>query len=66
MAGALIQAAPGVAIIIGLSVVRVVFQTRAWAMALRADGMELPLGELMLVRLASQGVGYLSVLGPLA
>lgn len=66
VASALVQAGRALAIIIGLSFLRLVLQTRAWSMALRADGIDAPQGELMLVRLASQGVGYLSVLGPVA
>ena len=64
--GALKEARIAVATIIGLSLVRLILQTRAWSIALRADGVEAPTSELMLIRLASQGFGYLSVLGPVA
>jgi hypothetical protein len=60
------EARTAVAIIVGLSFVRLILQTRSWSIALRADGIESSMGELMLIRLASQGVGYLSVLGPVA
>src|SRR5262249_8337606 len=56
----------GVAIIILLSLVRLVFQTRSWSIALERDGSRTSTGELMLIRLASQGVGDLTVLGPVA
>jgi hypothetical protein len=56
----------GIAIIIVLSLVRLVLQTRSWAIALRQGGSRTSTGELMLIRLASQGMGYLTVLGPVA
>ena len=56
----------GIAIIILLSLVRLVLQTRSWTLALRRDGSDSSAGELMLIRLASQGIGYLTVLGPIA
>jgi hypothetical protein len=55
-----------VAIVIVMSLVRLILQTRSWSIALRADGIESRFSELMLIRLASQGMGYLSVLGPAA
>ncbi|MBV9227263.1 MAG: flippase-like domain-containing protein [Acidobacteriaceae bacterium] len=68
--GAIIQAieeaGTAVAIILGLSLVRLVLQTRSWSIALRVDGIGFSAGKLMLIRLASQGIGYLSVLGPVA
>ena len=60
------QGGAAVAIILGLSFVRLLLQTRAWSIALRADGIESSASRLMLIRLASQGMGYLSVLGPVA
>lgn len=63
---AIVKARGAVAIIIGLSLVRLVLQTRSWSIALRSEGIEPPPGKLMLIRLASQGIGYLSVLGPMA
>jgi hypothetical protein len=56
----------GIAIIVALSLVRLMLQTRSWSIALRQDGIHPSTGELMLVRLASQGIGYLTVLGPIA
>ena len=56
----------GIAIIIALSLVRLVLQTCSWSIALRRDGSQSSMGELMLIRLASQGIGYLTVLGPVA
>jgi hypothetical protein len=56
----------GIAIIVALSLVRLILQTRSWSIALRLDGFQTSTGELMLVRLASQGIGYLTVLGPVA
>ena len=56
----------GIAIIIMLSLVRLILQTRSWSIALRQDGFHSSTGELMLIRLASQGLGYLTVLGPAA
>jgi len=56
----------GIAIIIVLSLFRLILQTRSWSIALRKDGVQSSTGELMLIRLASQGIGYLTVLGPVA
>ncbi|HXB71126.1 MAG TPA: hypothetical protein VNY05_23015 [Candidatus Acidoferrales bacterium] len=56
----------GIAIIVALSLIRLMLQTRSWSIALRQDGIYTSTGELMLVRLASQGIGYLTVLGPIA
>ena len=56
----------GIAIIVALSLVRLLLQTRSWSIALRQDGIHPSTGKLMLVRLASQGIGYLTVLGPIA
>lgn len=56
----------GIAIIVALSLVRLMLQTRSWSLALRLDGFHCSTCQLMLVRLASQGVGYLTVLGPVA
>jgi hypothetical protein len=56
----------GIAVIILLSLVRLTLQTRSWSIALRRDGLEFPAPKLMLIRLASQGLGYLTVLGPAA
>jgi hypothetical protein len=64
--GAIVEARTGVAMIVGLSLVRLFLQTRSWSIALRADGVESPATALVFIRLASQGIGYLSVLGPVA
>ena len=56
----------GIAIIIALSVVRLVLQTKSWSIALRRGGSQPSTSELILIRLASQGIGYLTVLGPVA
>jgi len=63
---AIVAARFAVAIILGLSLFRLILQTRSWAVALRSEGIEASIGELLLIRLASQGIGYLSVLGPVA
>jgi hypothetical protein len=56
----------GLPIVIVLSFARLIFQTIAWNIALRHEGIEPSPAELMLIRLASQGMGYLTVLGPAA
>jgi hypothetical protein len=63
---ALKQSGAAVAVIVGLGILRLTLQTRSWSIALHADGIETKVNELMFARLASQGVGYLSVLGPVA
>jgi hypothetical protein len=50
----------GIAIIVAISLIRLILQTRSWSIALRRDGIHPSTGELMLVRLASQGIGYLT------
>ena len=60
------EARTAVALILGLSLVRLILQTHSWSIALRSDGIKSSVKELMLIRLASQGIGYLSVLGPVA
>src|SRR5258708_24958163 len=49
-----------------LSFLRLVLQTRSWSIALALDGIRSSMRELMFIRLASQGIGYLTVLGPVA
>jgi hypothetical protein len=56
----------GIAIIVLLSVIRLALQTLSWSIALRQDGVHAGMRELMMIRLASQGIGYLTVLGPVA
>lgn len=55
-----------VVLILGLSLLRLRLQTLSWALALREDGVDSSTTELMFLRLASQGIGYLTVLGPAA
>jgi hypothetical protein len=55
-----------VVVILLLSLVRLFLQTRSWSIALRQDGIHSNTTELMFLRLASQGIGYLTVLGPVA
>lgn len=59
MSGALV-------VILALSLFRLGLQTQSWALALREDGVDSGTSELMFLRLASQGIGYLTVLGPVA
>ncbi len=56
----------GVGVILALSVVRLLLQTESWSVALRQDGIHATTAELAFLRLASQGIGYLTVLGPAA
>jgi hypothetical protein len=56
----------GLPIIVVLSFLRLVLQTRSWNIALVLDGIRSSTRELMFIRLASQGIGYLTVLGPVA
>ena len=44
--------------------IRLLLQTRAWRIALRADGVDVPQARLFGIRLASQAAGYMTVLGP--
>ena len=50
--------------LVGLSVLRLLLQTQSWRLALRDEGVSRSFGDLVGIRLASQGMGYLSVLGP--
>jgi hypothetical protein len=59
MSGALV-------VILALGIIRLRLQTHSWALALRQGGVEANATELMFLRLASQGIGYLTVLGPAA
>jgi uncharacterized membrane protein YbhN (UPF0104 family) len=56
----------GLPFVIVLSFARLILQTIAWDIALRHEGIDASPAELMLIRLASQGMGYLTVLGPAA
>jgi hypothetical protein len=51
-------------IVLLMSLCRLLLQTSAWSQALREEGVFVPPGTLMGVRLASQSMGYLTVLGP--
>ena len=51
-------------IVLSAGLVRLFLQTRAWSVALRADGIEVPQWRLVVIRLASQAASYLTVLGP--
>jgi Lysylphosphatidylglycerol synthase TM region len=51
-------------IVLLMSLCRLFLQTSAWSQALRDQGVSVPPGALMGVRLASQSMGYLTVLGP--
>jgi hypothetical protein len=50
--------------LVGLSALRLVLQTLSWRFALLREGAPANFGELIGIRLASQSMGYLSVLGP--
>jgi len=52
-------------VLIGLGAIRLALQTYSWSSALRAQGVEVPAGNLIGARLASHGMGYLSVMGPM-
>jgi hypothetical protein len=62
----IVEARTAVAVVVCLTLFRLILQTRSWSIALRSEGIETPASKLMLIRLASQGIGYLSILGPLA
>jgi hypothetical protein len=51
-------------IVVALSLCRLVMQTYAWSAALRSEGVEVGMARLMGIRVASQGMGYLTVFGP--
>lgn len=51
-------------IVLLAGLIRLLLQTRAWYIALSADGIHVPQSRLLAVRLASQAAGYLSALGP--
>ncbi len=51
-------------VLVAFSVVRLLLQTQSWGLALREEGVATRFGELIGIRLASQSMGYLSVLGP--
>src|SRR5215475_9230551 len=51
-------------LLIALSLVRLLLQTQSWKIALSAEGLRTSVAELIGIRMASQSMGYLSVLGP--
>jgi hypothetical protein len=51
-------------IVVALSVGRLLLQTVAWSAALQNEGLHVRMPRLIGIRLASQGMGYLSVFGP--
>ena len=53
-------------VIFALSLIRLYLQTQSWSLALQQGGIQSSGIELMFLRLASQGIGYLTVLGPAA
>ena len=55
---------PAVPALAALSLLRLLLQTNSWRIALRSQGVAANFRELMGIRLASQSMGYLSVLGP--
>jgi len=53
-----------IVVIFALSFIRLYLQTQSWSLALSQDGIQSSRIELMFLRLASQAIGYLTVLGP--
>ena len=60
----LITASLAIPVVVFVSFLRLLLQTQAWRIALREEGVTAKFGELLGIRLASQSMGYLSVLGP--
>jgi uncharacterized membrane protein YbhN (UPF0104 family) len=54
-----------VPVLIGIGIVRLALQSFAWKSALQPQGIKATFTRLAGARLASRGIGYLSVLGPL-
>jgi hypothetical protein len=52
-------------VLVILSLCRLLLQTAAWSAALSGAGISVPRKRLIGIRLASQSMGYLTVLGPL-
>ena len=52
-------------VLVILSLCRLLLQTAAWSAALSGAGISVPRRKLIGIRLASQSMGYLTVLGPL-
>jgi hypothetical protein len=51
-------------IIVVLSLARLFLQTFSWSAALKSEGVNVGIPRLIGIRLASQGMGYLTVFGP--
>ena len=51
-------------VVIVLSVVRLLLQSLTWSASLKSEGLEVGLLRLIGIRMASQGMGYLTVFGP--
>ena len=60
----LMTASLAIPVLVSISFLRLLLQTHAWRIALRQEGVTARLGALLGIRLASQSMGYLSVLGP--
>jgi hypothetical protein len=60
----LASASLAIPILICISLLRLLLQTHAWRIGLQQEGVTTSFGELLGIRLASQSMGYLSVLGP--
>jgi hypothetical protein len=52
-------------IVVALSLLRLFLQTATWSASLKGEDVSVGITKLMGVRLASQSMGYLTVLGPL-
>ena len=52
-------------IVVALSLARLLLQSIAWSAALKSEGLHVGLRRLIGIRLASQGMGYLTVFGPI-
>jgi len=52
-------------IVLALSLLRLLLQTATWSASLKGNDVSVGMTKLMGVRLASQSMGYLTVLGPL-
>jgi hypothetical protein len=50
-------------VILAMSLIRLLLQTQSWALALRESRVDANTPELLFLRLASQGIGYLTILG---
>jgi len=60
----LMKVSLAIPVLVSVSFLRLVLQTHAWRIALREEGVATTFRELLGIRLASQSMGYLSVLGP--